>query len=317
MKYDWTKEEIAQIYQKPLNDLLFEAHVAHRQQFDPNQIQISKLMSVKTGTCPEDCGYCSQSGHHKTAIEKEKLVGVDKVIEAAKCAKKEGATRFCMGGAWRSPPQKAMPELIAMIKKVKKLGLETCLTAGMLDEMQASQLSQAGLDYYNHNIDTSPEYYDKVITTRTFQDRLDTLNKVRDAGINVCCGGIVGLGETKEDRISFIQQLTKMNPHPQSIPINRLIAVAGTPLADAKEIDGIDLVRTIATCRILMVESVIRLTAGREAMSDELQAMCFFAGANSIFIGSRLLTEKNPSGDKDANLFKKLGLKGQEFSKAV
>ena len=220
-----------------------------------------------------------------------------------------------MGGAWRSPPKKAMPELVEMIKKVKELGLETCMTAGMLDENQAGELKQAGLDYYNHNIDTSPEYYDKVITTRTFQDRLDTLEKVKQAGINVCCGGILGLGESQLDRISFIQQLTKMKPHPQSIPINRLIPVTGTPLARAKEVDGIELVRTIATCRLLMPKSVIRLTAGRDTMSDELQSLCFFAGANSIFIGDTLLTEKNPGSAKDEVLFEKLGLRAQQPQK--
>lgn len=303
--------EIEAIYSQPLMDLLFDAQTVHRQHFDANEIQISKLLSIKTGACPEDCGYCSQSGHHKTPLEKEKLFDVEAVVEKAKLAKAQGASRFCMGAAWRSPPKKAIPSIKQMISEVKAMGLETCMTLGMLEKEQAGELKQAGLDYYNHNIDTSPEYYNKVITTRTFQDRLDTIDNVRQAGIKVCCGGILGLGETKQDRISFLQQLVLMSPPPESVPINRLIRSKGTPLENAEEIDGLEIVRTIATARILMPKSRIRLTAGRTSMSDELQAMCFFAGANSIFIGDVLLTEPNPEQQTDQKLFDKLGLKAK------
>ena len=306
-----SKAKIDTLYSQPLNDLLFDAQSMHRQYFNANEIQMSQLLSIKTGACPEDCSYCSQSGHNKAPIEKEKLIDVDKVLAAAKRAKDGGATRFCMGGAWRTPPKKAMPELLKMIEEVKAMGLETCMTLGMLDESQAGQLKSAGLDYYNHNIDTSPEYYNKIITTRTFQDRLDTLGQVRNAGIKVCSGGILGLGESKQDRVSFLHQLANMSPPPESVPINRLIRSKGTPLEHANEIDGIEIVRTIATARILMPKSRIRLTAGRTEMSDELQAMCFFAGANSIFKGDVLLTEANPSEDKDKALFEKLGLHAQ------
>lgn len=309
-----TKESINSIYSKPLNDLLFEAQTLHRQYFDPNEVQVAKLLSIKTGACPEDCSYCSQSGHHKTPLEKEKFFDVDSVVEKAKLAKEQGASRFCMGAAWRSPPAKAIPQLKEMIEQVKNLGLETCMTLGKLDQQQACELKDAGLDFYNHNIDTSPEYYSKVITTRTFQDRLDTIEQVRSAGIKVCCGGILGLGESKEDRISFLQQLSMMNPPPESVPINRLIRSKGTPLENAREIDGLEIVRTIATARLLMPTSHIRLTAGRTQMSDELQAMCFFAGANSIFVGDVLLTEPNPARQKDNQLFEKLGLYAQEVA---
>lgn len=302
-------EQIESLYTKPLNDLLFEAHSVHRLNFNPNEIQLSKLLSIKTGACPEDCSYCSQSGHHNTGLAKEKLFDVEAVLEKARQAKAQGAERFCMGAAWRSPPQKAMPQLKQMIEQVKALGLETCMTLGMLNEEQAGELKQAGLDYYNHNIDTSPEHYPKVISTRTFQDRLDTIEQVRKAGIKVCCGGIVGLGESLQDRVSFLHQLANMTPPPESVPINRLIRSQGTPLEQAEEIDGLEIVRTIATARIIMPKSRIRLTAGRTSMSDELQAMCFFAGANSIFIGDVLLTEPNPKQQRDNQLFKALGLK--------
>ena len=271
---------------------------------------MATLLSIKTGACPEDCGYCSQSGHHKTHVEKEKLMSIDQVLASAREAKEGGATRFCMGAAWRSPPASAMPELAEMIAGVKDMGLETCMTLGMLSPEQAQALKAAGLDYYNHNIDTSPSYYEKVVTTRTFSDRLDTLDHVRDAGINVCCGGILGLGETRDDRIEFLLTLANLAEPPESVPINRLIPVQGTPLADAKQVDGIELVRTVATARILMPKSVIRLTAGRTEMSDELQALCFFAGANSVFIGDKLLTEENPQREKDKRLFESLGLGG-------
>lgn len=304
----WSIDDVSQIYQQPFNDLLFTAQTIHRQHHQPNALQMATLLSIKTGACPEDCGYCSQSGHHNTALEKEKLMNVDDVLARAHEAKEGGATRFCMGAAWRCPPGKVMPELTAMIEGVKAMGLETCMTLGMLSAEQACTLKTAGLDYYNHNIDTSPSYYEKVVTTRCFSDRLDTLDHVREAGINVCCGGIVGLGETQADRIEFLQTLANLETPPESVPINRLIPVEGTPLAQAEPVEGIELVRTIATARILMPKSVVRLTAGRTEMSDELQALCFFAGANSVFIGEKLLTEANPQRDRDQLLFDKLGL---------
>lgn len=305
----WTTEKIRAIYEQPFNDLLHQAHILHSKHHPENQLQLAKLLSIKTGSCPEDCGYCSQSGHHKTKVEKEKLMSVEQVLQKAHEAKAQGATRFCMGAAWRNPPEKAMPELVAMIQGVHDLGLETCMTLGMLSSSQAVELKTAGLDYYNHNIDTSPSYYKKVATTRTFSQRLETLGHVRQAGINVCCGGILGLGETREDRIEFLLTLANLPMPPESVPINRLIPVEGTPLANAEPIDGIELVRTIATARILMPNSVIRLTAGRTEMSDELQALCFYAGANSVFIGAKLLTASNPTCDKDTVLFQKLGLR--------
>lgn len=308
VKKHWSVSEITALYEQPFNDLLHQAHAVHREYHQPNSLQFATLLSIKTGACPEDCGYCSQSGHHKTHVEKEKLMSVDDVLKAAQEAKEGGAKRFCMGAAWRCPPDKVMGELQEMIKGVKSLGLETCMTLGMLNQDQAVSLKEAGLDYYNHNIDTSPSYYEKVVTTRKFSDRLDTLNNVRSAGINVCCGGILGLGETREDRIEFLLTLANMETPPESVPINRLIPVEGTPLAKAQPVEGIELVRTIATARILMPQSVIRLTAGRTEMSDELQALCFFAGANSVFLGDKLLTEENPQRTKDKTLFNKLGL---------
>lgn len=304
----WTSEQITQIYTLPFPELLYQAQTVHRKHHNPTQIQLAQLLSIKTGACPEDCGYCAQSGHHATHVEKENLMGVEDVLAKAREAKANGATRFCMGGAWRSPPAKAMPALAKMIREVKDLGLETCMTLGMLSPEQAAELKDAGLDYYNHNIDTSPSYYDKVITTRSFSDRLQTLEHVRQAGISVCCGGILGMGETREDRIEFLLTLANLEIPPESVPINRLIPVEGTPLAKAEPVEGIELVRTIATARILMPESVVRLTAGRTAMSDELQALCFLAGANSIFIGDKLLTEANPQMTKDESLFQKLGV---------
>lgn len=307
-KQRWSIDAITAVYEQPFNDLLFKAHSVHRAHHDPNTLQLATLLSIKTGACPEDCGYCSQSGHHNTSIEKEKLLSVEQVLARAAEAKATGATRFCMGAAWRSPPAKAMPELGAMIKGVKALGLETCMTLGMLSSEQAQALKEAGLDYYNHNIDTSPSYYDKVVTTRQFSERLETLEQVREAGIHVCCGGILGLGETRADRIEFLYTLANLPIPPESVPINRLIPVKGTPLAKAQPIDGIELIRTIASARILMPTSVIRLTAGRTEMSEELQAMSFFAGANSVFIGNKLLTEENPQLSKDKQLFSKLNL---------
>lgn len=304
----WTKQLIAEQYEQPFLSLLHQAQSTHLYNFPANQIQLSTLLSIKTGACPEDCAYCPQSGLHNAKIEKEKLFDVSKIIEGAIAAKENGATRFCMGGAWRSPPKKAMPELMEMVRQVKAMGLETCMTLGMLDTKDAQALKEAGLDYYNHNIDTSPEYYDKIIKSRCYQDRIDTLTKVRDAGINVCCGGILGLGESKADRVSFLHALVSMEKPPESVPINRLIAIKGTPLEDQKELDGIEFVRTIATARILMPKSYVRLSAGRESMTDELQALCFMAGANAIFLGDKLLTAKNPSQNRDQEMMQKLGL---------
>lgn len=310
----WTKEQILAIYQQPFLSLLFEAQRTHRENFEPNQVQMSSLLSIKTGACPEDCNYCTQSGHHQTELEKEKLYDVESVITAAREAKARGAARFCMGGAWRSPPKKAMPALMEMVREVKAMGMETCMTLGMLDKEDAQALKESGLDYYNHNIDTSPEYYNKVITTRCFQDRIDTLNTVREAGINVCCGGIMGLGESQADRVSFLQQLANMQPQPESVPINRLIAFKGTPQEKTRELDPFEFVRTIATARILLPKSHVRLSAGRKEMSDELQALCFMAGANSIHMGDKLLTADNPSKDSDEVFMAKLGLMPEPYN---
>jgi biotin synthase len=308
VRNDWTLAQIKQLYQLPMNDLLFKAQTVHRLNFEPNQVQTSTLMSIKTGACPEDCAYCPQSGHHNTGLSKEQLVALEKVVEAAKQAKQTGATRFCMGAAWRSPRGKDFPVVIEMVKAVKQLGMETCMTLGMLTGEQANELQQAGLDYYNHNLDTSEEYYDQIITTRTFEDRLQTLAHVRDAGMKVCAGGILGMGETVNDRLGLLQALANLPEHPQSVPINQLIAVKGTPLEDAEAIDSFDFVRMIAVARIMMPHSYVRLSAGRENMSDEMQAMCFFAGANSIFYGDKLLTTDNPGVDRDIQLFKRLGI---------
>jgi len=310
----WTMQDVSAIYSQPFNNLLYAAHTVHREHHNPNAVQLAQLLSIKTGACPEDCGYCAQSGHHKTHVEKEKLMALDDVLAKAREAKAQGATRFCMGAAWRCPPEKVMTELSEMIQGVKDLGLETCMTLGMLSADQAQELKTAGLDYYNHNIDTSPSFYDKVVKTRTFSDRLNTLEHVRNAGINVCCGGILGLGETRDDRIEFLLTLANLETPPESVPINRLIPVEGTPLAKANPVEGIELVRTIATARILMPGSIVRLTAGRTEMSDELQALCFFAGANSIFIGDTLLTESNPQLEKDTILLEKLGVHAQQYA---
>jgi len=300
--------EIAAIYEQPFNDLLHQALSIHKQHHLANTLQFATLLSIKTGACPEDCGYCSQSGLVKTHVEKEKLMSVSAVLEKAQEAKEGGAKRFCMGAAWRCPPDKVMPELKEMIEGVKALGLETCMTLGMLSTEQAKNLKEAGLDFYNHNIDTSPSFYEKVVTTRKFSDRLETIKNVGAAGIKVCCGGILGLGETRRDRIEFLQTLANMETPPASVPINRLIPVEGTRLAKAQPVEGIELTRTIATARILMPLCVIRLTAGRTEMSDELQALYYYAVANSVFIGDKLLTEDNPQRTKDKVLFNKLGL---------
>ncbi|WP_133407400.1 biotin synthase BioB [Parashewanella tropica] len=309
---DWKKEEIEALFQLPMNDLLFKAHSIHRQTFDPNEIQISRLLSIKTGACPEDCKYCPQSARYDTGLEKERLMAMETVLTEAKSAKEAGATRFCMGAAWRNPRERDMPYLTQMVKEVKGMGMETCMTLGMLSPDQASELADAGLDYYNHNLDTSPEYYGDVITTRTYQNRLDTLDNVRAAGMKVCSGGIMGMGEETKDRASLLQQLANLDKHPESVPINMLVKVAGTPFAELDDLDPFEFVRTIAVARILMPLSRVRLSAGRENMTDELQAMCFFAGANSIFYGCKLLTTPNPEENHDMTLFRRLGLKPEK-----
>lgn len=296
------------LYDLPFMDLLFRAQMVHRASFDPNKVQMSRLLSIKTGGCAEDCGYCSQSAHHKTGLKASKLMEVERVINEAKKAKAAGATRYCMGAAWRSPKARDMDTVVAMVEGVKGLGMETCMTLGMLTDNDIVRLRDAGLDYYNHNVDTSEAYYNKVITTRTYADRLDTLARVRDAGMKVCSGGIVGMGEEREDRVDMLVTLANLDEHPESVPINMLIAIPGTPLENAERIDPIDFVRTIAVARILMPKSFVRLSAGRTDMSDEMQALCFFAGANSIFVGETLLTADNPGEDKDSLLFAKLGL---------
>ena len=308
VRHDWSKQEIAALFELPFNDLLFQAHSLHRETFDPNQVQVSTLLSIKTGACPEDCGYCSQSARNDAAVERERLLPLDEVIEKASLAKHNGASRFCMGAAWRNPTDKNLDKVIEMIESVNALGLETCVTLGMLTAAQTQKLKIAGLDYYNHNLDTSPEYYGDIITTRTYQDRLDTLSHVRDAGINVCCGGIVGMGETQTDRVSLLQQLANLPEHPESVPINMLVQIEGTPLHGVEKIDALDFVRTIAVARILMPKSVVRLSAGRNEMSDEQQALCYFAGANSIFYGDKLLTTSNPDENQDRVLFNRLGI---------
>ncbi|RJG17955.1 biotin synthase BioB [Alcanivorax profundi] len=308
VRHDWKRSEIEALFALPFNDLLFQAAAIHRANFDPNAVQVSTLLSIKTGACPEDCKYCSQSGHYNTELEKEKLLEVARVVEEAKAARDKGASRFCMGAAWRSPRDRDMPFVLDMIRQVKGLGMETCMTLGMLDQGQAEALADAGLDYYNHNLDTSPEYYGKVITTRTYNDRLSTLANVRDAGMKVCCGGIVGMGEQRDDRVGLLQQLANLPHHPESVPINMLVKIEGTPLADVADLDPFEFVRTVAVARILMPESYVRLSAGRQEMNDEAQALCFMAGANSIFYGERLLTTDNPEANHDQQLFKRLGI---------
>ncbi|WP_425545376.1 biotin synthase BioB [Labrys sedimenti] len=304
----WNRADARAIYDLPFNDLLFRAQTVHRRHFDPNRIQLSKLLSIKTGGCPEDCGYCSQSAHHDSGLKASKLLEVQRVIEEARQAKAGGATRYCMGAAWRSPKQRDMAMLVAMVEGVKSLGMETCMTLGMLSPQQAGTLAEAGLDYYNHNIDTSERFYPEVITTRSFSERLDTLANVREAGIKVCSGGILGLGEAVDDRIDMLVTLANLPEAPESVPINMLIPVPGTRLVDTPPVDSIEFIRVIALARILMPTSHVRLTAGRTAMSDEMQALCFFAGANSIFVGDTLLTAANPGDDKDTSLMRRLGL---------
>lgn len=308
-RHTWTRDEVEALFALPFNDLIFQAQSVHRQWFDANEVQKSTLLSIKTGGCPEDCNYCSQSSKFETGLKATKLMDVDAVLEGAARAKAAGASRYCMGAAWRSPKDRDMADVVEMIKGVRAMGMETCMTLGMLSPEQAKQLKEAGLDYYNHNIDTSEEKYADIITTRTFEDRLETIGFVQDAGINVCAGGILGMGEEVGDRASMLMTLANLNPQPQSVPINMLIPIAGTPMGDNDPVDPIDFVRCIAVARIMMPKSVVRLSAGREWMSDETQALCFLAGANSIFVGEALLTTANPALDKDNELFDRLGLK--------
>ena len=314
LRHNWTRAEAQAIYDAPFMDLLFRAQTVHRATFDANKIQMSRLLSIKTGGCAEDCGYCSQSAHHESGLKASKLMEVERVLGEARKAKESGATRYCMGAAWRSPKARDMDAVVAMVEGVKAMGMETCMTLGMLSDDDIGRLKHAGLDYYNHNIDTSERYYPEVIKTRTFADRLDTLARVRDAGMKVCSGGIVGMGEKPEDRVDMLVTLADLEEHPESVPINMLIAIAGTPLENAEKIDAIDFVRTIATARIMMPKSFVRLSAGRTEMSDETQALCFLAGANSIFCGDTLLTADNPGEDKDAVLFAKLGLQPMDLA---
>ena len=317
IRHDWQTGEIEALFEKPFNDLLFEAQQVHRAHFDPNQVQVSTLLSIKPGACPEDCGYCSQSSKYDTSLEREKLLPLEEVIEAAEAAKSKGSTRFCMGAAWRNPTDRNLDRVIEMISAVRDLGMETCVTLGMLTEAQAQRLKEAGLDYYNHNLDTSPEFYGNIISTRTFQDRLETLDYVRNAGINVCSGGILGMGESRRDRARMLQELVNQPKHPQSVPINLLVQVEGTPLFGVDALDPLEFVRTIAVARILMPESYVRLSAGRTEMSDELQSLCFLAGANSMFYGERLLTTDNPETDSDRDLFSRLGIEMEKVDDEV
>jgi len=307
-KHDWSQDEILALMDLPFNDLMFKAQTIHRDHFDPNAVQVSTLLSIKTGGCSEDCGYCSQSARNKTGLERERLMPVTEVLEQAQAAKATGASRFCMGAAWRSPKEKDFGHILDMVREVRKLGMETCMTLGMLDDGQVQRLQEAGLDYYNHNLDTSPEYYGEIITTRTYQDRLDTLERVRAAGMHVCSGGIVGMGEARQDRASLLQQLANLARHPESVPINMLVKVEGTPLSHVDDLDPLEFVRTIAVARIIMPQSMVRLSAGRTEMHDEMQALCFLAGANSIFYGERLLTTDNPQTQHDQRLFDRLGI---------
>ncbi len=308
LRHDWTRDEVRALFELPFPDLMFRAQSVHRDNFDPAAVQISTLLSIKTGGCPEDCAYCPQSAEYETGVRAEKLMRLDAVLAEARAAKASGASRFCMGAAWRSPKDRDLDSVCARVEGVKALGLETCATLGMLTAAQAQRLREAGLDYYNHNLDTSPEFYERIITTRTYSDRLETLERVRDAGIHVCCGGIVGMGETREDRVGMIATLAGLPEHPESVPINMLVRVAGTPLADEPSLDPIEFVRTVAAARITMPRSMVRLSAGRETVSEETQALCFLAGANSIFYGPKLLTTSNPERDRDQALMDRLGL---------
>lgn len=307
-RYDWSRAEIAALLELPFNDLLFQAQRVHRHNFNPNQVQVSSLLSIKTGSCPEDCKYCPQSAHYNTGLTKQQLLEVKQVVAAAATAKQAGASRFCMGAAWRSPTQKDLPQVLAMVSAVKDLGLETCMTLGQLNAEQAQALAAAGLDYYNHNLDTSPEFYDQIITTRNYQNRLDTLAEVRAAGMKVCSGGIVGMGEAVSDRIGLLQQLASLQPHPDSVPLNMLVKVAGTPLEQVEDLDPLEFIRLIAVARLVLPKSYVRLSAGREQLDKSTQALAFFAGANSIFYGDKLLTTANPEANQDRQLFQQLGI---------
>lgn len=312
LRHNWTVQQVHELLDKPFMDLLFDAQVVHRQFQKQNYVQVSTLLSIKTGACPEDCKYCPQSAHYRTDVEKERLMEVERVLDAASKAKNSGSTRFCMGAAWKNPKQRDMPYLMEMIKGVKDLGLETCMTLGMLTPNQALQLSNAGLDYYNHNLDTSPEFYGQIITTRTYQDRLDTLSHVRDAGMKICSGGIIGMGESVSDRAGLLVELANLPTQPESVPINMLVKVKGTPMENVDDVEPFDFIRLIAIARIMMPYSAVRLSAGRENMNEQMQALCFMAGANSIFYGCKLLTTPNPDEDTDLQLFKKLGINCQE-----
>ncbi|MDT8375378.1 MAG: biotin synthase BioB [Mariprofundaceae bacterium] len=312
MRYDWSVDEIEALFELPFNDLMFRAQQAHRAHFDANEIQLSTLLSIKTGGCPEDCKYCPQSARYDTGLEKEMLMAREEVLANARAAKEKGATRFCMGAAWREPQGRAFETVCDMVSEVHNMGMETCATLGMLTEEQAEKLHEAGLDYYNHNLDTDPEYYKEIISTRTYEERLNTLKHVRATGMNVCCGGIVGMGETRRHRAGLVAQLARMNPHPESVPINMLIKIEGTPMENLDDLEKFEFIRTIAVARITMPGSHVRLSAGREAMSDEMQALCFMAGANSIFYGEKLLTAGNKEADADKALFEKLGLRAEE-----
>ena len=316
IRFDWTRSEIDALFQRPLMDLVYDAATVHRQYFVASDVQLSTLLSIKTGACPEDCKYCPQSGHYHTELVREPLLDLDTVAREASAAKALGATRFCMGAAWKNPPDKDFPKVLAMVQTVKALGMESCMTLGMLTSEQANALAEAGLDYYNHNLDTSPEFYGEIITTRTYADRLETLSAVRDAGMKVCCGGILGMGETVSDRAGLVWQLATQNPHPESVPINLLVAVPGTPLADIAHIDPLEMVRAVAVARLTMPSSYVRLSAGREDMDEGIQALCFMAGANSIFYGERLLTTDNPSIARDRALLDKLGLRSETLMSA-
>ncbi|MBG6469929.1 biotin synthase BioB [Pseudomonas aeruginosa] len=311
-RHDWSLAEVRALFEQPFNDLLFQAQTVHRAHFDPNRVQVSTLLSIKTGACPEDCKYCPQSGHYNPGLDKEKRREVQKVLEAAAEAKAIGSTRFCMGAAWKHPSAKDMPYVLEMVKGVKKLGLETCMTLGRLTQEQTQALADAGLDYYNHNLDTSPEFYGNIITTRTYSERLQTLAYVREAGMKICSGGILGMGESVDDRAGLLIQLANLPEHPESVPINMLVKVKGTPLAEEKDVDPFDFIRTLAVARIMMPKSHVRLSAGREQMNEQMQALAFMAGANSIFYGEKLLTTKNPQAEKDMQLFARLGIKPEE-----
>ncbi|MFA5630459.1 MAG: biotin synthase BioB [Porticoccaceae bacterium] len=312
VRNDWTRQEVLALFALPFNDLMFRAQTVHREHFDANEVQLSTLLSIKTGACPEDCKYCPQSARYDTGLEKEKLLDIDTVLAEARAARESGASRFCMGAAWRVPRQKDMPKVLEMVREVKAMGLETCMTLGMLTEDQAQELAHAGLDYYNHNLDTSPEYYGEIITTRTYQDRLETLDNVRRAGMKVCAGGIIGMGEKDSDRAGLLMQLANLPQQPDSVPINMLVKVKGTPLENVDDIDPFDFIRTIAVARIMMPKSHVRLSAGRESMNDQMQALAFMAGANSIFYCEKLLTTANPKANNDKRLFERLGIRPEQ-----